>query len=86
MRESTARWLDPMLAEAEWRPVDVGALMYQASMPAREVDWTAEGKIDLAPCLPDDPGIEHRATDWIRFGQLLRAALGWDHYPDVPAP
>lgn len=88
MRESTARWLNPMIAEAEQLliQVDIGALMYQASMPAREVDWAAEGKLDLAPYLPDDPRIEHRATDWIRFGQLLRAALGWDLYPEVPPP
>ena len=86
MRESTARWLNPMITEAQQLliPVDISALMYQASMPAREVDWAAEGKWDPAAFLPDVPGVVRSGIDWIMFGQLLRAELGWELYPDVP--
>jgi hypothetical protein len=24
------------------------------------------------------------SVDWIRLGQLMRAELGWDHYPASP--
>jgi hypothetical protein len=27
---------------------------------------------------------EERSLDWVRFGQLLRDALGWDDYPEQP--
>jgi hypothetical protein len=27
---------------------------------------------------------EERSLDWVRFGELLREALGWDDYPQTP--
>jgi hypothetical protein len=27
---------------------------------------------------------EERSVDWVRFGQLLREALGWEDYPEAP--
>ena len=28
--------------------------------------------------------ISARGVDWLHLGQLLRAELGWDHYPATP--
>lgn len=84
MREETGEWLFPMLTEAEKRSIATALLLSPASMPAAEADneigdWLAKHPV---------PGIEHRAVDWVRFGQLLRHELGWDNtypaYPDFP--
>jgi len=63
-----------------------GALLKQASMPLQEVDWLTIGrlKLGLAEVKEDVPGAERRAVDWIKFGQLLRAELGWTDYPEWP--
>jgi hypothetical protein len=86
MRESTSNWLEPMMAEAETRGIAIMPLMDQAKMPAREVDWQAAGGWNPAMLMPEDeyPGVRHWAIDWIRFGELLRTELGWDHYPEFP--
>ena len=72
MRESTSKWLEPMLLEADLREVDVGALMSQATVPPAEA----------ASYIPE--GAAAHAIDWIRFGRLLREKLGWKDYPGFP--
>jgi len=72
VRESTSRWLEPMLLEADLREVDVGALMSRATVPAAKA----------ASYMPE--GAAARAIDWIRFGRLLREKLGWEDYPGFP--
>jgi hypothetical protein len=77
MREETADWLNPMLAEVDARNIDTRALMTQATMPAAETDvpWLENA--------PESVGL--RGFDWVRFGQLLRHELGWDEtYPAIP--
>jgi hypothetical protein len=32
----------------------------------------------------DDVAVGSRGIDWVHLGQLMRAELGWDHYPEVP--
>ena len=81
MNDTTAEWLNPMLAEAEARQLDTTALIRQASMPAAEMDWGELG--DPTAIFADIPGVR-LAIDWIRFGQVLRAELGWLGYPDQP--
>jgi hypothetical protein len=83
MREETANWLEPMIVEADRQGIDIKPLMYPASMPAAEADNPfLDSLADVVP------GIEHRAMDWVRFGQLLRHEIGWDDtypaYPDFP--
>jgi hypothetical protein len=84
MRDETGVWLEPMLDEADKRGIATTPLLYPASIPAAEADneigdWLAKHPV---------PGVEHRATDWVRFGQLLRHELGWDDtypaFPDFP--
>jgi hypothetical protein len=87
MRDETAEWLNPMFEEVDRRgDIDILPLMTQSSMPAAEaatpfIDWMPKNVGDV-------PGVEHRAIDWVRFGQLLRLMLGWDDtypaYPDFP--
>ncbi len=86
MRDSTDAWLRPLQNEAERRGINIGALMKQASMPLQEADWVMIGKLHfgLAEVKDDVPGAERRAVDWIKFGQLLRAELGWTDYPEWP--
>jgi len=80
MRTETAEWLHPMIHAAASGAVDPHPLLWQASMPAAEA---ADPFLDqLARNAP--PGATAHAMDWVRFGQLLRVALGWQHYPDVP--
>ena len=33
----------------------------------------------------DDVAVGSRGLDWVHLGQLMRAELGWDHYPEVPS-
>ncbi len=82
MRDETAEWLTPMLAEAHARGMNCRPLMAQATMPAAEVDWASLGKFDPARYAP--PGASSLGIDWIRFGGLLRDALGWQDYPPWP--
>jgi hypothetical protein len=76
MNDTTGRWLEPMLEAVD--DAELTRLARQSSMPSAEADSPA-----LA-MLPEVPGVEYRAVDWIRFGQLLRQHLGWDDYPDAP--
>lgn len=81
MREETALWLNPMWDEADKRGMnDLRGLMMQASMPAAEADAPVG---DILAELPVS-NASHLAIDWIRFGQLLREALGWCDYPALP--
>jgi hypothetical protein len=88
MRESTGEWLAPMLEAAGIQGIDLHPLIDQAKMPAREVDWEAEGegKARIHKMMEDTPGVAAGAIDWIRYGQLLREKLGWTDYPEWPAP
>lgn len=81
MKETTSVWLEPMLTEAQTRCLDTQDLMRQASMPAAEADSPAVEQI--ASYVP--ASVQVRAIDWIRFGGLLRDALGWENYPQEPA-
>jgi hypothetical protein len=78
MMDATGRWLAPMMAAADEHGIDVQALMTQATtvtMLSRPRAW---GR-------PPPAGDEQRQSlDWLRFGQLLREALGWDEYPERP--
>jgi len=72
-----------MLDEADRRGgINIGAMMQSATMPAAEADSPSLSWLSrLAPA----PDATMRALDWVRFGQLLRAELGWDDtYPDLP--
>ena len=86
MRGEASDWLEPMLVEAEKRDgINIEALMWQASMPAAEADapWIEQEARRSIP-----PEGKASAVDWVRFGELLRQALGWDDkypaYPDFP--
>ena len=75
---STERWLLPMLQELRNR--SDGEIVFlelekQAAKPF--TDWLAEN-------VGAPPGSRTSAVDWIRFGQLLREHLGWEHYPELP--
>jgi hypothetical protein len=86
MRDDTADWLQPMLDAALEAGIDVRSLMSAATMPAAEADtplgdWMAQ---TFPPGEEDAVAME--AIDWVRFGGLLRDALGWeDTYPAFPA-
>jgi hypothetical protein len=80
MTDSTSRWLAPIMAALgrSHDDIDVQALMDQA---------TTVTKLDKPRTwwrLPPAGDEEGRSVDWIRFGQLLRDALGLDDYPEVP--
>lgn len=79
MMDSTGRWLAPMMAAVGERDgIDVQALMNQATTVTklnRPRAWWRP------PPFGDE---EERSLDWVRFGQLLRDALGWDDYPEEP--
>ena len=86
MRDETAKWLEPMLVEAENRSdIDGEGLMWQASMPAAEADAPWIEQEARRSITPEGKG---SAVDWVRFGELLRQRLGWDDtypaYPDFP--
>jgi hypothetical protein len=81
MRDETWEWLLPMAAEAVRQSVDLRAVREQATMPAVEADNPLFDAISGA--LPGEA--KSWSTDWIRFGELLRAAIGWQAiYPADP--
>ena len=80
MRESTSDWLGPMLLEARGRGLYLPALMRQATVPAAEAARTTADY--TASPMPGDAGAG--AIHWVSFGHLLRAALGWEEYPESP--
>lgn len=83
MRPETSAWLEPMLSEAERRhDIDIKELMRQATMPAAEMDTPFGDWLERT--YGDMPGVRTGGIDWIRFGALLRDALGWRDYPDQP--
>lgn len=85
MRESTAYWLNPMLEALllDEDPETFLEVMQQASMPMCEAeDSPLRSFVMQHEAIPDTVPM---AVDWIRFGQLLRARLGWeDRYPAWP--
>jgi hypothetical protein len=86
MRESTAKWLNPMLEAASAQHIDTGSLMFQASMPAAEAVDRDHPARAWERHLAEDYPVQSRAVDWIRFGELLREQLGWADYPEWPDP
>lgn len=80
MQEKTSEWLAPMIEASEQHvaPERVRELMTEASFPAREADTP------LHDWLAKMPIGSSQAIDWVRFGQLLRTELAWDHYPETP--
>ena len=80
MKDSTGKWLEPLISEADLRDIELRDFMLQATMPAAEADNPMLNR--LAEHAPS--GTDVRGIDWIRFGQLLAARLGWDDYPQEP--
>jgi hypothetical protein len=71
----TERWLSPMLVVLLLSQ-DGGAAF------ARIVESVMIATVIEA--MLDDVSIGTRSLDWVRLGQLVRAELGWDHYPALP--
>ena len=71
----TERWLSPMLVVLLLSQ-DGGAAF------ARIVESVMIATVVEA--MLDDVSIGSRNLDWVRLGQLVRAELGWDHYPAAP--
>src|SRR5688572_23620761 len=71
----TERWLSPMLVVLLLSE-DGGAAF------ARIVESVMIEAVVQA--MLDDVSISSRGLDWFRLGQLVRAELGWDHYPPAP--
>lgn len=93
MKASTAVWLRPIFeALAHDEPDALADLIMQASTPAAEAAESAIGALAAArPALRAEQwamvmgGLEGRAVDWVRFGQLAMERLGWkEHYPSEP--
>lgn len=72
----TERWLSPMLVVLLLSK-DGGAAF------ARIIESVMIAAVIEA--MLDDVSIGVHGLDWVRLGQLVRAELGWDHYPDVPS-
>ena len=71
----TERWLSPMLV--------VLLLSHEGGATfARIVESMMIAAVIEA--MLDDVSIGSRGLDWVRMGQLVRAELGWDHYPSLP--
>ena len=69
------RWLSPMLVAlllTKDGGTAFGRLMESVMIAA------------VVEAIFDDFAIGSRGLDWVRLGQLMRAELGWDHYPEVP--
>jgi CubicO group peptidase (beta-lactamase class C family) len=64
----------------------VEELMMQATMPGAEADDPEldEMRNYVESGNTADGGVRADVIDWIRYGQLLRARLGWDDYPEFP--
>lgn len=78
MRDETAEWLNPLLAEAEERGIDITPIVRRSMMPTAEADSPQIN--ELAALTPD-----LRAVDWVQVGRLLCSELGWaDTYPAFP--
>ena len=81
MMEAIGCWLDPLFAAVSDRDdIDIQALFDAATTvtkPEKPKGWWR---------LPPAPDAEERSVDWVRLGQLLREALGWDDYPEWPSP
>jgi hypothetical protein len=72
--DRVSAWLEPMFAAAEDRPgIDLWDLIRAAAVPV----------FARAPDPGDFPDLT-AVVDWVRFGRLLREALGWDSYPAAP--
>src|SRR5690349_6522468 len=71
----TERWLSPMLVVLLLSQ-DGGAAF------ARIIESVMIAAVIEA--MLDDVSIGSRGLDWVRLGQLVRAELGWDHYPSLP--
>lgn len=83
MRDETDAWLAPLVEAAIERGIDTNDLLKQATFPAAEATGLVH---DLFSKRAKESESEVRVTavDWVRFGQLLRDALGWETYPAHP--
>ena len=70
------RWLSPMLVALLLSKG--GGAAYARLMESSMIAAVVEAMFD-------DVAVGSRGLDWVHLGQLMRAELGWDHYPDVPA-
>ena len=82
MRKETDAWLSPLVLAAEERGIDTEALRSQAfpagGSPAVHDLFSERVK-------ESESEVRVLTLDWVRFGQLLREALGWENsYPAVP--
>ena len=69
------RWLSPMLV----------ALLFSKEGGAAFVRLMESVMIAaVVEAIFDDVTVGSRGLDWVQLGKLMRAELGWDHYPDVP--
>jgi len=73
----TERWLSPMLVAL--LVSKEGGAAFARFMESLMIAAVVEAMFDDVP-------VGSRGLDWIRLGQLVRAELGWDHYPAVPTP
>jgi hypothetical protein len=79
MRETTGRWLDPMIAAVGDRDDINMQALFDAATTVTKLE---KPKAWWRP--PPAGDEEERSVDWVRLGQLLREALGWDDYPEAP--
>lgn len=77
MTIETERWLSPMLVAL--LVSKEGGAAFARFMESLMIAAVVEAMFDDVP-------VGSRGLDWIRLGQLVRAELGWDHYPAFPTP
>jgi len=82
MKVSTSAWLAPMETAAKERNLDLAAIMAEATIPLSETGLSPR----LAGVMESMEGARTGAIDWVKYGQLVREALGsaWRQYPDPP--
>ena len=69
------RWLSPMLVALLFSKE--GGMTFGRLMEAVMIAAVVEA-------IFDDVAVGSRGLDWVHLGQLVRAELGWDHYPECP--
>ncbi len=80
MKVSTSAWLAPIETAAKERDLDLAAIMAEATIPLSETGLSPR----LAGVLESVEDASADTIDWIKYGQLIREALGWIDYPEPP--
>lgn len=82
MKASTSAWLAPMETAAKERGLDLAPFMAEATVPLGETGLSFR----LAGAMESVEGVGVGAIDWVKYGRLVREALGpaWQQYPDAP--